>query len=102
MKKKMRTFRHWTPAYIVNRITEKVYRKNHPGDPWLTPAAVQFLKGYLKASDQGLEFGSGGSTIWFAKRIDSLTSIEQKVPIWQHPQIIAIGSRVFPNLFPFV
>jgi predicted O-methyltransferase YrrM len=77
----MRTFKHWTPTYILNRILEKRYRKNHPGEPWLTPAAVQFLKGYLRPGDQGLEFGSGGSTLWFAKRISTLTSVEHN-PNW--------------------
>jgi predicted O-methyltransferase YrrM len=72
----MRTFRHWTPAYVVNRILEKRYRRMHPDEPWLTPAAIQFLKGYLRAGDHGLEYGSGGSTIWFAKRISNLTSVE--------------------------
>ena len=77
----MRTFKHWTPTYIANRILEKRYRKNHPGEPWLTPDAVQFLKGYLKASDIGLEFGSGGSTVWFAGRVGALTSVEHD-PTW--------------------
>jgi predicted O-methyltransferase YrrM len=79
----MRNTKHLTPAYIVNRIREKWYRQNHPGEPWLTPAAVQFLKDYLKPWDQGLEFGSGGSTIWLARRVKLLTSVEHDVGWFQ-------------------
>ncbi|HKQ50076.1 MAG TPA: hypothetical protein VJZ71_18515 [Phycisphaerae bacterium] len=72
----MRTFRHWTPRYLINRFRLGVYEVLHPNAPWLTPAAVGFLDAHLKKSDVGLEFGSGRSTAWFAGRIAHLTSIE--------------------------
>jgi hypothetical protein len=36
----------------------------------------QLRKSYLIQTDIGVEFGSGRSTLWFAKRIQSLTSVE--------------------------
>ncbi|MHC4067445.1 MAG: O-methyltransferase, partial [Planctomycetota bacterium] len=42
----------------------------------MTRTANEILASYLKQSDIGLEFGSGRSTIWFAKRIKYLTSVE--------------------------
>jgi predicted O-methyltransferase YrrM len=77
----MRSFRHWTPRYLFNRTIEKSYRSRNPGLPWLTPAANEILQTYLLPSDVGLEFGSGGSTLWFARRVKSLTSVEHN-PDW--------------------
>jgi predicted O-methyltransferase YrrM len=76
-----RTFRHWTPAYLTNRLRERFYRRMHPGLPWLSPPAIQFLEQHLHASDVGLEFGSGRSSLWFARRISFLTSVEHN-PEW--------------------
>jgi predicted O-methyltransferase YrrM len=72
----MRSFRHWSPRYLKNRIAEIYYHKSSPDLPWLTRTANEILASYLKESDIGLEFGSGRSTIWFAKRIRQLTSVE--------------------------
>lgn len=77
----MRSFRHWTPRYIKNRLVEMHYHKTCPDHPWLTKAANQILASYLKESDIGFEFGSGRSTVWFAKRTQHLTSIEHN-EVW--------------------
>ena len=44
--------------------------------PWLTPGAVTFLAELLAPPMAGLEFGSGRSTLWFAKHLGELTSVE--------------------------
>lgn len=72
----MRSFRHWTPRYIMNRLAEMYYHRTCPDHPWLTREANQILASYLKESDIGLEFGSGRSTLWFAKRVKNITSVE--------------------------
>lgn len=72
----MRSFKHWTPRYIKNRIATLCYEKTRQDHPWLTRWANEFLSSYLAATDVGLEFGSGRSTVWFAKRIAHLTSVE--------------------------
>ena len=77
----MRTFRHWTPAYIANRLRVLLDEKTNPNHPWLTKSAVHILESYLKDSDIGLEFGSGRSTLWFAKRVAHITSVEDDV-LW--------------------
>lgn len=47
-------------------------------DPWLTQKSRQFLEEYLETLDNPkiLEFGSGGSTIWFSQRTSNLISYE--------------------------
>lgn len=46
--------------------------------PWLTDGAVRFLEEFFQKHDEPsvLEFGSGSSSVWFAKRTKNLTSIE--------------------------
>ena len=72
----MRAFRHWTPRYIKNRLGVMAYESLSPDKPWLTRRANEILESYLRPSDIGLEFGSGRSTVWFAKRLLMLTSVE--------------------------
>jgi predicted O-methyltransferase YrrM len=77
----LRSYRHWTPRYIFNRIREKIYRRTHPREAWLTPAANAILDSCLRKTDHGLEFGSGRSTLWFAQRVAVLDSVEHQ-PQW--------------------
>jgi hypothetical protein len=76
-----RKIRHLTPRYTWNRSLEKLYRWAHPDLPWLTRTANTFLETYLQPGDCGWEFGSGKSTIWFAKRVKHLVSVEHD-PGW--------------------
>ena len=71
-----RVFKHWTSNYLVNRLIEYFYRKMHPEFPWLTQSANLILSSYIQATDLGIEFGSGMSTLWFARRVSKLTSVE--------------------------
>ena len=76
LSKNKRVFEHWTPHYLFNRMFEYFYRKTHPEHPWLTQSANLMLSSYLYESDVGIEFGSGMSTLWFARRVSDLTSVE--------------------------
>ena len=66
----------WTPKYALNRIKLALRQQLNRDEPWLTSNAVSFLSCYICSSDVGLEWGSGRSTIWFAKKVKQLTSIE--------------------------
>jgi predicted O-methyltransferase YrrM len=67
---------HRTPRYVYHRTRQLLYERAHPDDPWLTPAAIRLLARLLRPVDQGAEFGSGRSTLWFAARTAALTSVE--------------------------
>lgn len=59
-------------------------RPNVTGDatePWWTRAAVTSIDILLQPSFVGFEFGSGRSTLWIARRIKHLISIEHS-PAW--------------------
>lgn len=44
--------------------------------PWLTPKAIDFLNENVQKYDTILEFGTGGSTVYFAKKCLKIVSIE--------------------------
>ena len=46
--------------------------------PWLTQRAIEIIEEYLERTPHAkiLEFGSGASTVWFAKRTPNLYSVE--------------------------
>ena len=65
----MRKIGHWTPRYVVNRVAWFVYERRNMDKPWLTPRAVELLSELILPTDTGIEWGSGRSTAWFAKRL---------------------------------
>src|SRR4051812_24682715 len=72
----MRKFGHWTPRYVINRVAWFFYERRNMDKPWLTPRATELLSELLLPNDTGIEWGSGRSTAWFARRLKHLTSIE--------------------------
>ncbi|MBN2387451.1 MAG: class I SAM-dependent methyltransferase [Anaerolineales bacterium] len=77
----MRNRAHWTPRYLLDRAADRLYQLLHPDAPWLTPQAIRILDRTLRRDQRGLEFGSGRSTLWLAKRLGRLTSVEHN-PQW--------------------
>jgi predicted O-methyltransferase YrrM len=76
-----RRISHLTPRYIRNRLLVMYDEARNPENPWLTKQAVHFLSQTIRADDVGIEFGSGRSTIWFARRLRHLISVENN-PLW--------------------
>lgn len=44
--------------------------------PWITFKAIDFLKKNLKSTDKVFEYGGGGSTLFFAKRVSEVVTVE--------------------------
>lgn len=72
----MRSYRHWTPRYLRDRFGVMLFQRRHPDAPGLSPEAVSLLSTLLEPTHAGLEWGSGRSTIWFARRVAELVSVE--------------------------
>jgi len=72
----MRSVGHLTPRYVVNRLLDMRYQASNPTHPWLTPDSIHLLEALIKPTDVGVEYGSGRSTQWFAKRVANLISVE--------------------------
>lgn len=67
------------PRYISRCITHNLINGQTPLDleiPWFSYAAIDFLDRFVKPRMTVCEYGSGGSTLFFAKRAASVFSIE--------------------------
>lgn len=73
--------------YRVMRPIIKVryyfFRKKHSPSPWLSPAATLFFEKWLHKDQFMAEFGSGLSTVFFAKRVKEIVSIEHYDPWYE-------------------
>ena len=67
------------PQYISRCLAHNLLNGRTPLDlelPWFSYAAIDFLKEFLKPEMTVCEYGSGGSTLFFARRVKSVFSIE--------------------------
>jgi SAM-dependent methyltransferase len=67
------------PSYLARYIQHNLGHCDSPIDleiPWFPYAAIDFLESYLQPSMRVFEFGSGGSTLFFAKRTKHVTAVE--------------------------
>jgi predicted O-methyltransferase YrrM len=80
-----------TPSYIVARLRLRRFMRTHPDLPWLTRDAIDHLSTMLHADDRGLEWGSGRSTLWFAKRVQHLISVEHNREWFERVRTMVAG-----------
>jgi predicted O-methyltransferase YrrM len=64
------------PVYIVRRARLALWETKYPDRPWIAAQAVEILDHYLASNHIALEYGSGRSTAWIAKRVQRLVSVE--------------------------
>jgi hypothetical protein len=65
--------------YLPHSLSTTILRLSvgrRPELPWLGYRAIRHLEGLLEPDWKVLEFGSGMSTLWFAKRCHTVVSIE--------------------------
>jgi len=83
----------------VGSISSLIYRK-----PWIVPHAIPYLESIIRPHHNVLEFGSGGSTLWFADHALAVESIEHS-RVWRNRVAAAmtgdddkkIELRLIPN-----
>ena len=51
-----------------------------PVEPWISYSAINVLRGFLTKSSRVLEFGSGMSTVWYARHAGEVYSVEDYKP----------------------
>jgi SAM-dependent methyltransferase len=73
---KNRRFDHWTPQYVRYRLQAVIRAALRPEEPSLTPQAIHELDRRLTGEMIGVEWGSGNTTRFFARRTRRLTSFE--------------------------
>ncbi len=67
------------PQYISRCLAHNVLHDKTPLEleiPWFSYAAIDFLENFLEPHMTVCEYGSGGSTVFFARRVKSVFSIE--------------------------
>ena len=69
------------PRYFVNRIRVMAYQFLHPSEPWLTRDALRAIKGFVAGNMRAFEWGSGKSTLWLARHVSEVVSVEHD-PAW--------------------
>lgn len=83
IKRNLTTQKSFSLDYLLYRIGRpllKVYYKAfkiiHPRTPWTTQASIKTFENILTKDMVGFEYGSGNSTVFFAKHLKNLTSVE--------------------------
>jgi len=56
--------------------TKKSIDKNGNPIPWCTYPFIKFIEPRLKKDFKIFEYGSGNSTLWYAKRVSEITAVE--------------------------
>jgi SAM-dependent methyltransferase len=64
------------PFGFTRRVWYYFYEQRHTSEPFLAPGAIGFLDTELPRDGIGLEWGSGRSTQWFAKRLRRVVAVE--------------------------
>lgn len=72
-------FKIWDLVKLFPRWREKLDKKSNPlqdEKPWITFSALDFLEKTLTKDMRVYEYGMGGSTLFFAKRVKEIVSVE--------------------------
>jgi predicted O-methyltransferase YrrM len=67
------------PRYVPRYVQTNLFGRASALDvelPWISYAAIDFLSGFVRPEMTVFEYGSGGSTLYFARRCASVISIE--------------------------
>src|SRR4051812_39332685 len=65
--------------------------------PWFSFGAIRYLENYLRPQHRVFEYGSGGSSFFFARRAGEVLSVEND-PEWHRIVSGHIGQRGLKNL----
>lgn len=83
-KRHLQLVRHPSNAQFVPRWIFTLITKENPLEsavPWIPFTAIDFLTGRINTQSQAFEYGGGGSTLWLARRLGHLTTVEHD-PAW--------------------
>ncbi|KAA5535419.1 hypothetical protein FYK55_28525 [Roseiconus nitratireducens] len=61
---------------MTNSLNKHASKHSQAVVPWMASEEVDTIEAMLRPHWHVLEYGSGGSTVWFARRVKRVTSIE--------------------------
>ena len=65
--------------------------------PWFSYAAIEFLTEFLQPAMTVFEYGTGGSTVFFAKRVRTVVSTEDNI-VWLQKVKEHLGRAALTNV----
>lgn len=71
-------------ARPILKLNYKAFKFSNPITPWTTQASIRIFETLLNNSMIGFEYGSGKSSIFIAKKIKHLTSVEHNEKWFTH------------------
>lgn len=77
------------PRAIVTWIGARLFHRAFEV-PWLAYSAVEKIDTLLRRQDRMCEYGAGGSTLWFGRRVATVTAMET-APEWAEIVTARIG-----------
>lgn len=87
---------HWRWFGEWSRSSQNGASPLRDARPWMTFAAWEFLQGWLRRDMSVFEWGSGGSTIFFARNAGRVTAVEHE-EAWAAQVRAAIAERGIDN-----
>jgi predicted O-methyltransferase YrrM len=89
----------YLPRYVAHNAQSLLQHKT-PLDleiPWFSYAAIDFLDAHVRTHMTAFEYGSGGSTLFLAKRVKSVFTVEDNVT-WFDLVKQRLHERAFSNV----
>jgi len=69
----------WVWEEMMTKLTDDIIYGRQAltnKEPWIVPESLEHLRGLMMPDFKVFEWGSGGSTIWFAERCKELVSVD--------------------------
>lgn len=80
--------------FVSSVIRQSIFEKKHPMYPWITIDMIKILENLLTQNDVGFEFGSGNSTVWFAKNTKKIYSVEHSLEWFETVKMMLKNNRL--------
>ncbi len=71
-------------GWVASFINKKPVDKSGKALPWVTYPFIDFISDRLNRGMKLFEYGSGNSTIFYAERVGSITSVEHDKGWYEH------------------
>lgn len=76
-------FKKYKISWVNSLMSGISMDEDHQEVPWMTYKAIEFLKSFVNKDQEIFEFGSGASTLFFARNCKNVTSLETR-KMWKN------------------
>lgn len=86
-------------GFVNSKLNQSLTDENNEYVPWMNYPIIDFLKERLGKNHEVFEYGSGSSTLFFAKRTKNITSIEYDKVWYDKVKVLSYGLKNIEILF---